>query len=358
MVMRTSPKDQCDEIVRALPMEMIGVSLDGQILFCNDRAQTMLAGTDGLRRGDFMSLWSDSPSDIRAVIRRTAGTSVWQPMALTLRDGVHRGMRMHLRGRGIAEDRDGAPTLLVMSDPGVLLPFEEHRTLVRKLNGELAQRHRIESRLEEALGKQQRLHRELVHRVKNNLALLSAMIRLKAAGSDGPTRSALEELGTRTIAMGVVHEVLDTTQEIDVVDAATMIERLCAKLQASICPPGVTIERSLEPHALLVADATPLCLLVNELVTNAVKHAFRDSLTGVVEVKLKRNGVDKIEVGVADNGAGLDAGERTSQGLGRRIVEALAGQLRGELTVRSQNGTIWQLVFPPTDPETQSVAAR
>ena len=98
------------------------------------------------------------------------------------------------------------------------------------------------------------------------------------------------------------------------------------------------------PFRLHVSEATPMALLVNELVTNSLKHAFRGRAGGRVDIAFKRNGVDKIEVHVADDGAGY---QDAQTGHGSRIVEALTQQLHGELSVKSDQGTSWQLIFKP-----------
>ncbi|MFN0262685.1 sensor histidine kinase [Tepidamorphus sp. 3E244] len=335
----------CDEILETHPAESISMSVDGEIMFANARARKLII------RGEekFPDLWSESRERVLEIIGHCAGGSTWQPFALTRKGGGHDGVKMRWRGRGYR--RDGKPPMVaIVGDESHTHAFEEHRKLVRELNEQLAHHMRMEAKLDEALTGQQKLHRELVHRVKNNLSILSALIRLRANSAvSEETRDALKQLESRTMAMALVHQMLDRNQQIDRVDAAQVVEQLCGIIESSILPPNVKIIRDLTPHPLHIDDATPLCLLVNELVTNSIKHAFSGSDSGEVHVRLKKNGVDKLEVHVADNGAGFsEAGD--GKGSGTRIVRALTEQLRGDLHVESENGTVWQLIFPPVEP--------
>ncbi len=201
--------------------------------------------------------------------------------------------------------------------------------------------------LDQTFCNETRLHQELIHRVKNNLSLLGSLIRLRAsAAADDDVRAALDEIQARVMSIGLVHELLDHNKQIDIVDAKDLLEKLCKQMEASICPPGVTISRDLMPFKLHVAEATPMAHLVNELVTNSLKHAFRDRTGGRVDISFRRNGVDKIEVHVAVDGAGY---QDSKSGHGSHIINALAAQLQGELSVRSEMGTSWLLIFKPME---------
>ena len=327
------------------PSETVCVSLDGEVDYSNSSAERLF-GLDG-PGANFGRMFQEPAERVLEVIHRCAGSSSWQPITMTLAQGRHAGLRLMLRCRGIRDVETGEVVALIVSDENRLVLFEEHRRLIAQLNGELAEQQRTRQRLDDALANETRLHGELIHRVKNNLSLLGALIRARASATDDANvRAALDDIQSRVLSIGLVHELLDRNNEIDVVDCSELLERLCDQMETSICPPGVTIRRTLTPLPLHVSEATPLALLVNELVTNSLKHAFKGRETGTVDIALKRNGVDKIEVHVADDGAGFEAAEH---GHGGRIVEALAQQLGGELSVRSDGGTAWQLIFAPSD---------
>lgn len=340
----------CATLLDQHPVETLCIALDGEVKFANRSARTLLDAAEGAAPGNFFELVDETDSALGERVRRCAGSSAWQPISVSVRAGANRGLRVAMRCRGAMDAATGELTALLVGDPLRPAAFEEHRRLIRQLNAELAEQARIRAQLDEALANQARLNTELVHRVKNNLALLTSLIRSKKAASDNDeVRNALDEIQARLMSVALVHDVLDRNRDVDVIDARELLEMLCDQMENSICPPGVTIKRDLTSYRLHVTEATPLALLVNELVTNSIKHAFRDRAEGQVDVALRRNGVDKIEVHVADNGAGFEGdGNGDGDGTGSRIVRALAEQLHGDLSVTSGNGTSWQLIFKPS----------
>jgi two-component sensor histidine kinase len=347
--------EDCTLLLDNHPAEALSVAMDGSVLYANRRARALLGSADvfeiQLDDINFYTLWAEPSEKVRDMLARCAGSSAWQPFSLEVEDGAHAGLRVALRARGVRKYADASVRALIVSDDGRIEPFREHRRLIRRLNGELADLRRMEDRLKRTLANEEKLHAELVHRVKNNLSVLSALVRTRAAATDDPAvKEALNEIGTRIGAVAIVHDILDRKKQIDIVDAEELVDTLCGQLEASICPPGVTIGRELVSYPLHIEDATPLCLLINELITNSLKHAFKGNNRGRVDVALRRNGVDKIEIHVADDGDGFDE-QGVNGGSGSRIVRALAMQLRGELTIRSDHGTSWQLIFPPLSHE-------
>lgn len=339
---------ECEAILAALPYALFGVEIDTwKFSFANERAQNLFAQDILSAASAFDELWQEDAAKVRETLRLCAGGSAWQPLSLTVRSGESDGLRLSFRGRGFRRHANRPPLVVLTTDRSRDL-FEEHRGLIRKLNAEMRSLRTARTELHSALSREKRLHAELVHRTKNNMSLLTSLIRMKhrSAKSD-EARAALRELMGRTAAVAMVHELLDGTQSIDVVEGATLIDALLDNLQNSLCPPGIRIERDLASHPLHVDDATPLCLLVNEIVTNSLKHAFNDQNEGIVTVTMAKNGVDKLEVNVSDNGRGFDA--TTEEGSGSGIVRSLAAQLRGVLEVTSEHGTTWRLIFPPQD---------
>lgn len=331
-----------------LPIEAFAIKLCGSIVYANAKGQELLANV-GHDASSFFEYWNDDDADVSALARRCAGSSSWQPITLRHRSGPLKGLPVKLRGRGMLPESSSIPFAILVSDSGRGLPFEEHTRLVKALNAELTRLRELEEQLLIALSKERRLHRELVHRVKNNLTVLSALVGQRAqASKNKDVANALADIQSRIHSLGIIHQLLDQTQAIDVIDGASMIETLCSDLEHALCPPGVSILRDLDAQPLHVADATPLLLVVNELVTNALKHAFHGQTSGHVKVSLRQNGVDKLEVSIADNGRGFDQ-THDDFGSGSKIVSALASQLGGELSVQSGSGTNWQLVFPRTE---------
>ncbi|MEN3972916.1 sensor histidine kinase [Sphingomicrobium sp. XHP0235] len=176
--------------------------------------------------------------------------------------------------------------------------------------------------------------------------MLNSLVHLRRRSAKGEeTIEALEMLEGRIHAIRAVHELLDRAGEIDWVQAGALIEELCTQLDGSLTRDNIRIENELLDVKLHVRDATPLSLMINELITNTLKHAFPDDRDGRVHVALQKNGEDKLEVRVADNGRGIVDGGQT--GSGSQIIQALAKQIGGKLDRHSdEEGTKWTFVFP------------
>ena len=334
---------RCQRIVEHLAHEVVLLGGDGSVLFGNEAARNAF-GKD-LDGGNFAELVIDTPNKPKRKLALAMRSNQWMPINLTIAKGAMKGVELHMRGRGFRGD-DGKPELLLIGDRRRDEGFQQLRALIRNLNQELAKRQEANSVLERALDAESRLHRELIHRVKNNLALLNALIsfRRRATNND-EVQEALNDLEMRVHAIRAVHDLLDQAGEIDRVQAGELIRALCHQLRQSVLPEHIDLRNELLDVSLSVDAATPLSLLVNELITNAAKHAFPDGQNGTVTVELKKNGVDKLEVSIADDGRGMAEGDR--EGSGSRIVTALAAQINGSLERKSSpGGTTWTFIFP------------
>lgn len=330
------------------PKATVKISFDGSLIFANAEARALFQiSKSELHHTNFYDLFSENSELMRENLRRCGGSSSWLPVRFEIAHGNHAGMQIIFLARGMPDPGTGRTNLVIVTDENQVVAFQDHSRLVAELNSALAQERHLKLELERALEKEERLHRELVHRVKNNLNVLSTLVRASELKTNNPdVEKALEEISNRILAIAIVHEILDAKQEISVVDAKELIEKLCNSLEHSLCPPNISIERDLVNYPLHVSDATPLCLLINELITNSLKHAFTEKERGRVQVTLKRNGVDKVEVHVNDDGAGFDV-ETSEMNSGSLIVQSLAEQLNGDLDVHFDAGTSWQLIFPP-----------
>jgi chemotaxis protein methyltransferase CheR len=198
------------------------------------------------------------------------------------------------------------------------------------------------------------LLQELAHRVKNSLQIISSIINLEARHQkSGEGREALERVSNRIAALGQLYAKLATAQSIEVVDAATYLDALCRDLITSVqgdARRSITLKTDIESEPLPPDRAISLGLIVNELVTNAVKYAFPPEKSGTIKVTLKRVAA-QIHLTVADDGKGLDP-LRADSGVGGRLVEVFAQQLGGQVERESgSNGTIVRLTLPsPVEP--------
>src|ERR671928_124822 len=180
--------------------------------------------------------------------------------------------------------------------------------------------------------------REIHHRVKNNLQTVAALLRLQARRMTEPAaRGALEESVRRVASIAVVHETLAGSRE-DVVAVDDVLDRVLPMLgDLAVVGPAARTRRVGRVGELPAAAATPLVLVVTELLQNAAEHAFPDGSPGSIELVAERDG-DDLVVRVVDDGQGLPEGfePETSDGLGLQIVRTLVdSELGGSLAMTS-----------------------
>lgn len=233
-----------------------------------------------------------------------------------------------------------------------------------ELENEIVERKRFEAALIEAhdelakqveartreLGEKEVLLKEVHHRVKNNLQVISSLVGLQADGSeDEKVRETLRDVIYRVRSMAMVHEKIYRSADLARLDFAEYIRSLLSYLWRAHGAAAAVVRLTLDLHPVLltVDTAIPCGLILNELAGNALKHAFRGRSGGEVTVSLQETADGRICLGVRDNGVGLPVGFdwRQTSSLGLRLVQMLAGQLDGAVAVRQEKGAIFELVF-------------
>jgi len=191
------------------------------------------------------------------------------------------------------------------------------------------------------------LMQELTHRVKNSLQSIAAMVMIEARShKSGEGKAALERVSHRIDALGLLYSKLSKSDAVEAVDAATYLDELCRDLVASVQGgTSIVLKTDIESELLPTDQAIPMGLIVNELVTNALKYAFPNETKGTVMVTLKRV-PGALRLTVADDGKGIDI-RRADSGLGGRLVEGFAQQLGGQVERESgSQGTTVRLILP------------
>jgi len=204
------------------------------------------------------------------------------------------------------------------------------------------------SALSSALREREVLLSEIHHRVKNNLQLVSSMLALQARGVGREAQHALAEGQRRIDSIALVHEQLYGSRNLSAVNLARYTEALIPELfHASGAADRVNVVLSLEDVELVPERAIPCGLVVSELVTNALKHAFPGERRGSLEVALKRLPPARLQLTVRDDGVGLtrDFAPGQEPTLGLDLVAIFAKQLDAELVVERSGGTCFQLTF-------------
>jgi two-component sensor histidine kinase len=211
---------------------------------------------------------------------------------------------------------------------------------------------RATGRLRKLLIKQDMLIKEVHHRVKNNLQVICSLLSLQI-DSVGAERSAeaLRQAHSRVFSMSMIHEHLHRSETLLALDFAQYIRSLATRLFDAYCidTERIHLDLAVEPILLPVDDAVTCGLILNELLANSLKHAFKDGRRGLSRISFRRSSPDKVELTVADNGLGLPADFEIDAvpSLGWRVIRSLVDQLGAELWLERQEGTLvafaWQL---------------
>lgn len=211
--------------------------------------------------------------------------------------------------------------------------------------------------LERALEEKTVLLNEVHHRVKNNLQVVSSLLNMQARRAPPEVKHALEESQARVTAMALIHQMLYEGHVFAHVVLGPYLDRLCALLRQSHFGHRDKVELALsadeQPVSVDLQRAVPCGLLVNELVTNAIKHAFPGGRQGRIEVRLRRLADGRGEIVVADNGVGLPQGVApgVTRSLGFQLIPALAEQLESVIDIDCSNGTRFTISFPISEGE-------
>lgn len=212
---------------------------------------------------------------------------------------------------------------------------------------------RIASRTEDltkANAEMATLLRELQHRVKNSMAIIASLVGIESAKVSAPeAKASLETLGARVSALASLYDILYNTGGIGDIDLVDYIGRVVDSASESqgADARAIAVERTIAPATIDMKRAVSIGLIVNELVTDCLKHAFPGGRRGTITVRLTADS-DDLTLEIADDGIGFPPGvdPAASGGFGLKLVELLAAQLRAEYTVETAGGARFRLRFP------------
>jgi two-component sensor histidine kinase len=246
----------------------------------------------------------------------------------------------------------------------------ENARLYERAQAEIAERLRIEEQIKASLQEKEVLLKEIHHRVKNNLQVISSLLKLQSNSVQDP--SALEmfkESQNRVRSMALIHERLYRSDDLAKIDFAGYVRNLAASLIRSYSAGSEPVSLRTDIHgvSLGIDTAIPCGLVINELISNALKYAFppgwhetqegNSQLSGngnaisreaEIRVELRPDQDQQLTLVVADNGVGfpLDLDFRNTASLGMRLVNTLVGQLEGTLELCGGDGTKFKITFP------------
>lgn len=230
-----------------------------------------------------------------------------------------------------------------------IFDIEGQVTEISLVGHDITEKKLSEKEIVESLKEKEVLLKEIHHRVKNNLQVISSILNLQSSFvKDEKTLEILDESRNRIRSMAIIHENLYRTTNFSSIDFTAYLQNLCINLISSyhVYSGVVEFKDEMENIDLVLDQAIPCGLLVNELITNSIKYAFPSKQAGIITVGLEeKEGI--INLRIEDNGIGLpkDFDMMKTDTLGLQLVSTLVEQLDGEITVRNHQGTKYLITF-------------
>lgn len=214
---------------------------------------------------------------------------------------------------------------------------------------DITERKSAEEATQAMLKEKEILLKEVHHRVKNNLQVISSLLNLQLnVITNTETRELIRESQNRVRSMALIHEKLYQSDNLGQIDLEDYLRSLTRDLFRSYGVGGINLKLEVEDIKVDVDTAIPCGLVVNELVSNALKYAFPHGREGEVHLKVTKVSRQQVAMSVSDNGIGLpaDLASRSSDTLGFQLVHMLVKQLRGTLDIVRNGGTTFMITFP------------
>jgi PAS domain S-box-containing protein len=214
---------------------------------------------------------------------------------------------------------------------------------------DVTERKTIEKQLQKSLKEKEILLKEIHHRVKNNLMIISSLLNLQSRYiKDEKSKNIFKESQNRARSMALIHERLYQSTDLKRIDFGDYIQTLANDLYRTYVMDSSLIKLNIDVKDVMldIDQSIPLGLIVNELVTNSLKHAFPPGESGEIDIKFYSQD-DKYILEVKDNGMGFpeDVDYKNTDSLGLRLVTSLTEQLDGEIEFNNGSGTSFKIIF-------------
>ena len=317
----------------AAPVGMMTADTDGNVTFANAQIERMF----GYRREELLGspLAQLIPGVARSRANPSNKTVGSEPRALR-KNGTE--FPIDLSFTPLPDD-----DLMLVS----VLDITERQRSLRQMSERTAE-------LADSLKGRDVLLREVHHRVKNNLQVISSLINIQMRKLEpGASRDVLMECKRRFEAVALIHEKLGQSCDYAHVSFSEFISSLADNVlhATDASAAGVSLSIDADTVSLDMNKVIPCGLILNELLTNAMKHAFPEDRGGTIRVTLKHNGPDRVRLTVSDNGVGMRAGAtRGTASVGLQLVSTLSEQLDGQMQILGRDGTSVSVEFP-VDPD-------
>lgn len=292
------------------------------------------------------------------------GKTVHNERMLTCKDGSLIPVEMNTKRmpdgtyqaiiRNISDRRKAEEFLLKYQEELEKLVKKRTKELQRintQLKKEISERQKSEELISHQLQEKEILLKEIHHRVKNNMQVIISLLNLHASTINDPQILDLyKESQNRIKSMALIHEKLYQSKDFSHIDFSDYLSSLAAYFSQIYHFENTTVEIVTKAHKIPFEfdTAITLGLIVNELVSNSMKYAFKDQPKGKITIELKKTAGKTITLLLSDNGCGLPKGinYKKTKSLGLQLVCTLTEQIDGTLTLNNKNGTHFKLVFP------------
>ena len=194
------------------------------------------------------------------------------------------------------------------------------------------------------------LVKELHHRVKNNLQIVSGLLALQSNRlEDESAKKAMDAGRNRVDAMALIHQKLYMDENLASVNIENYVTQLANSLATSFGFDNNVVKTNinLSPKELDIDIAIPIGLIINELLTNSFKYAFTQIEEALITITLNKDDNGKIDLNITDNGKGFKETSKKQDSFGLKLVSTLVDQLNGNLILINSNGTTYQIVLNP-----------
>ncbi len=231
-----------------------------------------------------------------------------------------------------------------------IFKHHEYGTVFVAIQQDITRQKQADEKVKASLKEKEVLLQEIHHRVKNNLGIVSSLLQMQCRRTkDDQAKAILRDSQNRIASIALVHEKLYRSEELADIDFAQYIPDLTTHLFDSYNVSSQQIKLNIEVDnaSLNIETAIPCGLIINELVSNALKYAFPDQRSGEIKVQFYPALGGKLILIIRDNGVGLPAefDPKTSKTLGLTLVQGLVKQLRGNLDINSHQGTEFKITF-------------
>lgn len=320
--------DTVRSLFRAAPVG-IGVAVDRVLTHVNEQLQTMTGYSREELIGENVRLLYTSDDEYEAV-----GDYKYRVLArqgvctVETRFRTKDGETMDVFMRSAVLDRSNL-------EAGVIFTILD-----------MTERNRTQEALERALQQKDTLLREVHHRSKNNMQIISSLLNLEAERAGrSEVSQPLQKMRARIRSMALVHEKLYQSDDLERVDLAEYAEKLSSEV-VSLHSAGLARTIDAEEIPVDIDFAVPFGLILNELLTNSLQHGFDADSRGTVSITIRRD-AEFIRLEIRDDGRGIpqEFDIRQSDSLGLRLVSALVEQLHGSIMARRDGGTVWEILL-------------